>query len=200
MIHVVVALTAEARPLVTHFQLEPMPELEPLKAFRGADLTLVVSGVGKEPAAQAVDQLANSHTAERPAVWLNIGVAGHRQLDIGTVVVARTVTDAESGKVQQLEPPDDLHLTLGDVRTVAHVETRYESEALYEMEASAFCQRAALCTPPELIQVVKIVSDNLRSGSLCVSARQVQGLMEDSFPRIDRLISSLHRRARRLGR
>ena len=200
MIHVVVALTAEARPLVAHFHLEPMAELEPLKAVRGADLTLVVSGVGKDVAAQAVDQLANARSVDKPAVWLNIGVAGHRQLEIGTMAVARSVTDAESGTVFELEPPEDLHLTLADVRTVAHVETRYESEALYEMEASAFCERASMWTPPELIQVAKIVSDNRRSGSLCVSARQVQGLIEDNFPHIDRVISRMHRRARRLGR
>ncbi len=199
MIHVVAALTAEARPLVTHFQLERTPELEPVAFFRGADLTLIVSGVGKEAAATAVDQLARAVPTERPAVWLNVGVAGHRQLDIGTAVMARAVTDADSGQVYRLSPPEEVHLEVGEVRTVSHVETQYESDALFDMEAAAFCERAVVHAPTELVQVLKIVSDNRRTGTLCVSARQVQGLVEENFPRIDRLVASLHRRARRLA-
>ena len=197
MILVVTALTAEARPLVAHFQLERVPELEPLSIFRGPDLALAVSGVGKEAAAMAVDQLARVVPSGRPAAWLNLGVAGHRQLEVGTAVMAQAVTDGNSGQVFRLSPPPEVHLEVGEVRTVTHVETQYDSDSLYDMEAAAFCQRAVTYTPAELVQVLKIVSDNRRTGTLCVSARQVQGLVEQNFPRIDRLISHLHRMARR---
>ena len=199
MIYVVVAMTAEARPLVAHFQLERVTELEPLSIFRGADLALITSSVGKDAAGVAVDQLAKAFASDKPPVWLNIGVAGHRSLEVGTAVLARSVTDGDTGQVFELTPPDDLHLEIGDVRTVSHVETQFETEALYEMEAAAFCERAAEHTSGPLVQVLKIVSDNRRTGTLCVSARQVQGLVEANFPRIDRLVSSLHRRARRGG-
>ena len=101
--------------------------------------------------------LAKAIPPEEHSAWLNVGVAGHRHYDIGTVVLARQVTDAETSTVYRLSPPASLHLEMGEVRTVAHVETRYETPALYEMEAAAFCERAFDLTSSELIQVLKIV-------------------------------------------
>lgn len=199
MIYIVVALSAEARPLCAHFQLDRVEALQPLSVFRRADQALIVSGVGRERAASAVESLAKAIPDEGPAVWLNIGVAGHRQYDIGTAVLADRVTDTEGDEVCSLSPPDDLHLEIAEIRTVSHVETRFETDALYEMEAAGFCQQAAQHTSDELLQVLKIVSDNRRTGTVCVSAHQVQGLVEKSLPKVDLLISNLHRRARRLA-
>ena len=125
-------------------------------------------------------------------------MAGHCRHDIGTAVLANLVTDAETGKVFRLAPPSDLHFETAEVQTVSHVETRFESEALYEMEAAGFCERAAGVAAPELLQVLKIVSDNRRTGTVCVSAHQVQRLIERNLPKLDLLISNLHRSARRL--
>ena len=200
MIYIVVALSAEARPLCAHFRFERVEELEPLSVFRRADQALIVSGVGKERAATAVEDLVKAIPDDGPGVWLNIGVAGHRRHDIGTAVLAGQVTDDEGGKDFRLSPPDDLHMEVGDIRTVSHVETKFESEALYEMEAAGFCQHASQHTSDELVQVLKIVSDNRRTGTVCVSAHQVQGLVEKSLPKVDLLVSSLHRHARRLAK
>jgi len=199
MIYVVVALAAEARPLISHFCLAKVDELEPLCIYRRSDLVLIVGGVGKEATAASVVALAKAVPPADHSVWLNVGVAGHRKHDIGTAVLARRVIDQESGTVYELSPPADLHIENGEVRTVVHVETQYETEALYDMEAAAFCERAVDLTSSALIQVLKIVSDNRRTGTLCVSARQVQGLVEENLPEVDRLVSSLHRRARRLS-
>jgi len=199
MIYVVVALAAEARPLITHFQLTKVDELEPLSIYRQPDVALIVSGVGKEAMAASVVALAKAIPPADNTVWVNVGVAGHRNHEIGTAVLAHQVKDEETGAIHPLSPPADLNLEIGEVRTVMHVETRYESKALYEMEAAAFCERAVELTSAELIQVLKIVSDNRRSGTLCVSARQVQGLIEDNLPKVDLLVSSLHRQARRLS-
>jgi hypothetical protein len=199
MIYVAVALAAEARPLVAHFQLEKADGLQPLAVFRRSNMALIVAGVGKEAMAAAVDGLAAAAVAEDTPVWLNIGVAGHRDHEIGTAVLASRVVEEETEAVHPLSPPADLHLPLGEIRSVVHVETRFETPALYEMEAAAFCERTAALTSPELIQVLKIVSDNRASGTLCVSARQVQGLVEENLPKIDLLVSTLHRLARQRG-
>jgi adenosylhomocysteine nucleosidase len=197
MIYIVVALSAEARPLVQHLDLERAEHLEPLSVFCRSDLSLIVSGVGKELATTAVDNLATAIPAEGPSIWLNVGVAGHRRHDIGTAVLASQVVDAETGRVHRLRVPTNLRLEKGEVCTVSHVETRFESDALYDMEAAAFCERAGRLTSSELIQVLKIVSDNRRTGTVAVSAHQVQALMEKSLPKLDLLISNLHRQARR---
>jgi len=199
MIYVVVALAAEARPLITHFQLARVADLAPLSVYRRSDLALIIGGVGKEAMAASLDDLAQAIPPDGRSVWLNVGVAGHRQHPIGTAVLGSQVTDVETGEVYRLSPPEDLHLEMGEVLTVAHVETKYESESLYEMEAATFCERAAAITSTELIQVLKIVSDSRRTGTLCVSARQVQNLVEENLPGVDLLVSSLYRRARCLS-
>lgn len=198
MIYLVVALAAEARPLIHHFQLEAVDEVAAWPIYQRSDVGLIVAGVGKHSVRAAIDGLVQALPAGARSVWLNIGVAGHRNHAIGTAALARRVFDEETGAAFDLTPPAHVHLETADVRTVTHVETRYDTEAFYEMEAAAFCERAADLTSPELIQVLKVVSDNRRSGTLCVSARQVQGLIEESLPPIDRLVSGLHRLARRL--
>jgi hypothetical protein len=199
MIYVAVALDAEARPLIAHFQLEKSDALQPLSVYRRSDLALIVAGVGKDSMASSVVALAKAIPPRENSVWLNVGVAGHHSHEIGGAVLARRVVDADTGVGYTLSPPTDLHLDIGEVRTVTHVETHYASEAYYEMEAAAFCGQTADLTSPELIQVLKIVSDNRRSGTLCVSARQVQGLVEENLPRVDLVVSSLHRQARVLS-
>ena len=199
MIYVVVALAAEARPLISHFHLEPAKELEALSVYRRSDLALIVGGVGKEATDWSVGALAKAIPPDDLSVWVNVGVAGHRLHEIGTAVLARKVTDAETGVAYPMSLPEGLHLETGDVRTVSHVETKYETEDLYEMEAAAFCRRATELTSVDLVQVLKIVSDNRRSGTLCISARQVQGLIEDNLSKVDLLVSRLYRHARRLS-
>lgn len=199
MIYVSVALAAEARPLISHFQLTKMDELEPLTIHRRADLALIVGGVGREATAASVAALAMAIPAKGHSVWINVGVAGHRKHELGTAVLARQVFDEEDGSVIKLSPPRGLHFEVGDICTVSHVETKYETESLYEMEAAAFCRSVAKLTSTDLIQVLKVVSDNRRSGALCVSARQVQGLIEGSLAKIDLLVANLHRHARSLN-
>ncbi len=200
MIYVVVALPAEARPLISHFQLERVEAAVALPIHRRSDLAVIEAGVGKESVTAAVETLAEIIPSEISSVWLNLGVAGHRDHDIGTAVLARQVLDEETGAIFELTPPAEIHLPLGEVLTVSRVETEFESAALYEMEASAFCQQTLDRTSAELVQVLKIVSDNRRSGTLCVSAHQVQGLIEDNLPTVDLLVSSLHRQSRQLSR
>ena len=199
MIYVVVALAAEARPLISHFRLEKTDKLESLTLYRRSDLVMAAGGVGKDAMAVSVEALAKAIPDAEPSVWINLGVGGHRVHEIGTAILAQRVVDEDTGSVFELSPPTDVHMQMGEIRTVEHVETQYETEAVYEMEAAAFCKQTGDLTDRELIQVLKIVSDNRRTGTLCVSARQVQGLVEQNLPTIDLLVSTLHRNARQLS-
>lgn len=197
MIRMVVALPAEARPLIAHFGLERLGRADPLAIYRRSDMALIVSGAGSEAAAAAVDDLVQSIPQGTPCTWLNIGVAGHRTLDVGTPVLGREVV-AESVKALPLEPPD-LNCETAVMRTVDRIELAFEGDYVYEMEAFGFCTRAMERSEVPLIQVLKIISDNLKTGAGYVSARTVQSLVEASIPLIDRLVSVQNRRARRLA-
>lgn len=197
MIYIVVALSAEARPVVTHFGLARSREVESLEIYLRPGLSLIVSGVGRVAAAAAVDALARAVPAEDHAAWLNLGVAGHRDHAIGTAVLATAIVDDVTGEKWRVATPRGLHFESAPVRTVDQVELEFDSESLYDMEAAGFYPRAIRLTAPDLVQVLKIVSDNRETGTLCVSAHQVQSLLEQNLAGIDRLVSHLHRQARK---
>ena len=200
MIHLVVALQAEAGPLIAHYGLERVPDTASFPVYSGSDVHLVVSGVGKEAAAGATSYLHHHVGEPRIGLWLNVGIAGHRSHPVGHAVLADRVLDQSSGRAWEPTPPVDSPCESGTVCTVDDVEARFADAALYDMEAAGFYATAVHLAPPELVQVLKIVSDNRRTGTLCVSARQVQNLVEENLSRIDHLVSSLHRRARHLSR
>ncbi len=84
MINLVVALPAEARPLIEFFRLKEKTTIGTFRMYRQEDMSLVISGPGKIAAAAATALLAGSNTTGKQAAWLNIGIAGHATYAIGT--------------------------------------------------------------------------------------------------------------------
>ena len=83
MTRFVVALRAEARPLIDRYRLEPADD-GAFRCFHGSGRSLVISGVGKVAAAAATACLH-----EKPLdVWVNVGIAGHRDRAPGELVRA----------------------------------------------------------------------------------------------------------------
>ncbi len=195
MIRMVVALPAEARPIVSHFGLDRFSQLDPLAIYHRPDMALIVSGPGSESAAAAVRDLSQSLDTEVQCAWLNVGVAGHRSFPVGTPILAASVIADADGQSLRLDPPD-LSCETGVIRTVDRIESGFEDDSVYEMEAFGFCSEALKSSDPKLVQVLKIVSDNLETGTGYVSARSVQSLMESCLTLIDRLVYSQNRRSR----
>ena len=195
MIRIVVALPAEARPLVSHFGLERVSRFDPLAIYQRPDLALIVSGPGSESAARAVEDLRCNLPVANRCAWLNLGVAGHRNMEIGTPCLASSVTRRPEDPAIALDPPD-LSCQIGTVRTVDRVELEFTDESIYEMEAYGFCSALKPETDRALVQVLKIVSDNRETGAGAVSARAVQSLIESCLPLIDRLVYQQNRRSR----
>ncbi|MFQ5792846.1 MAG: hypothetical protein ACE5JI_20450, partial [Acidobacteriota bacterium] len=141
MIRIVVALQAEARPLVSHYRLKAVAGAFPL--YQSEGLWLVVSGVGKTRAAAAT---ANLHAAagEGPGcAWINVGIAGHRERPVGEAILADKIVDGASGRrwypprLPGVPPPS------ASVLTVDHVEERFTGDWVYEMEAAGICAAAS---------------------------------------------------------
>ncbi len=158
MIHFVVALASEADALVRRYRMEPCEGA--FRWFRSDDAALVISGVGKLAAAAATSYL-HAKTGEEPfGVWLNFGTAGHRDRPRGDTLLAHTVTDAASRSrfhPTRLDGPD---LEAVEVRTVDRPEIDFDSDAAYDMEAYGFIATALRFSTSELVQSIKVVSDN----------------------------------------
>ena len=83
MIHFVVALPAEGKPLIDRYGLRRRTLRSDYPIYEGNDITLIVSGIGKVAAAAATACLHASTNDHRPGVWLNVGIAGHSQRPVG---------------------------------------------------------------------------------------------------------------------
>lgn len=191
-LRLVVALEAEARPFKVHFNLARDPEDRgEFKIYRQGEVALVVSGPGKVAAAAATAYLHLAAGAEVDAVWLNVGIAGHGEREVGESVVAHKVSDRARGESWYppwvFEPPCESV----EVVTVDGVERAYGGDACYEMEASGFLSTAQRFASAELVHCLKIISDGPTTSPESLTAKRVSQLVEGSLPIFKKLLGPL---------
>jgi hypothetical protein len=189
VIHFVVALAAEARPIAQHYGLKARAPRGLFPVFQNEDVLLVITGVGKVASAAATAYL-HAIGGEAPnRAWLNVGVAGHGNHCLGTGRLANCITDGATRR--SWYPPQVLDLATPSERviTVDKPEAGYAESALYDMEAAGFYPTACACSTAELAQAYKVVSDNRSPES--VSAKIVEALVGDRLPEVDAIVARL---------
>lgn len=95
-------------------------------------------------------------------VFLNVGIAGHGSLTIGSNFLVSKVCDDNTGKCFYPHPIVKKHreIPFSDLLTVAKPSDRYQPDLGYDMEASAFFETGRRFLNAEAVQSIKIVSDN----------------------------------------
>ena len=163
MIAFVTALASEARPLIEHYRMEPLEGA--FRLFGSKGYRLVISGIGKVAAAAATSYL-HAREGEAPyGVFLNVGIAGHRSRAPGEILQTHTVRDAATNAVYYPTLLGFKELESAAVTTVDTAELEFSADTLYDMEASAFYATALRFSTSELVQCLKIVSDNRETGT-----------------------------------
>ena len=174
-IYWVVALRPEAEPIIQRFKMKLFANHHGKSGFpiwesqnaSESDVThrLVLCGIGKINAAAAVSWLqAVTNAKDCGAVaWINFGIAGHRQRAIGEVIRANKVTDVATGK--SWYPPAawkrKVDLKAAPLQTVDAPTSNYSDEdCLIDMESSGVFAVASRFSSLELIQSIKVISDN----------------------------------------
>jgi len=201
LIRLVVALPAEARPIARHWRLEAVGS-GPLPRFEGDGMELVVSGIGATAAAVAVGYLAGRGEGQdesgrwqgshREAVgWLNVGIGGHRDHSLGSVRLASKVIERDSGRSWYPPLVFEGPCPGSVICTVSQVERELADDAIYEMEAAGFYPAATRFATAELVQVLKVVSDNLQRPPERLTASRVSELVEGALPVVESLIEEL---------
>ena len=190
MINFVVALPSEAKPLISHYRLTLQPHGRGFPLYVGTHLRLVVTGMGKVQVAAGTAFLAGIN-ASHSGPWLNIGIAGHRSLPVGTATYASKITDQASGR--SWYPPQIVNMP----GTAAHVVTSdrpvldYPESVVCEMEAAAFYATATRFVSGELVQCCKIISDNARTDIADITPDSTAELIGDHREDIDRAVQAL---------
>jgi len=159
MLRFVVALPAEARPLVDRFGMALASE-SPFPVYRGPEAWLAVSGHGKAAAAAATAYLHLASVGALGRAWLNVGLGGHGQRTLGEGVVAHKISDAASGASWYPQIVIDSPSPTVPVLTVERVEEEYSPPWIYESEAAGFFPTACRFSVAELVHCYKVVSDN----------------------------------------
>ena len=184
MLNLIAATQAEADPVISALKLKKITA--PLNCYQNKDTHLVIAGIGKCCTATACGWLAEKTAPSsgrtgtgKSAAWLNFGIAGRGSTDTGTLMMAHEVTDAATGRVwyphRIFQSMPSSSLTTVD-RPLAH----YPPGQLLDMEASAFVESARHFSHAELVQSVKVVSDNEKQPYTNINAKLANQLITDN--------------------
>ena len=192
MINIITALPAEAKPLIAHFKLKRLNEVRAYPLYSGGNIQLLVCGIGKIAAATATGYLqALRQSPQTPATWLNFGVAGHRDREVGESVLAHRILEASSGNSYYPTLLFESPCPTDEVLTVEEAQLDYPQAHAYDMEAAGFYQAALRFSTSELIHCLKVICDNPQHPATLVSAEQVQTLMGRNIHVVEALVSQL---------
>lgn len=190
-VNLVVALPAEAKPVIRHFGLQRWQPDGDFPVYRNGPLCLVLSGVGKAASAAAVAFLNARRSEAGRSIWLNLGIAGHGRQAVGEALLASRITDGEThqswGVCITFEPPCDTTCLLSLDRPHDH----YPSNCATDMESTGFVSAALRHSPPQLVHCLKIVSDNPASPAQNINARLVSDLIANRLTIVSLLIERL---------
>jgi len=185
------ALPCEAAPLIAHFKLKKDTSIWPFAVYGNNDICLTVSGLGKSAMAAAVAYSQARLAVTEPPVLVNVGIAGHNDYALGSVWLIDKITDADSQK--RFFPPLVFNppCATASIKTASTPQPNYLHEELCDMEASAFYETAVRFTTGELVQCVKVISDNTLSPVVNIQPKQVSAWITEQLPVIEKLLEIL---------
>ena len=169
----VVALAAEARVLLNSYRFTRIQDHPfPLYHSKKDSMHLVISGIGKVRSAAATAWLGSQ--APPYSIWINLGIAGHKDASLGKGYWVHKIRDGESHYYP-------LVLAYWESSSiVCHDQVQQQPSGLVDMESSGFYPTAVLFTYRELVQLYKIVSDNEEESPQKHSAESIEQLFAPS--------------------
>ena len=197
MINLVVALKAEARPLIRHYKLHNRHADSALPVYLGTDMALIVSGPGKTAAASATAWLQGLTQGNQRNAWLNIGIAGHATYAIGDGRIANCITEHATNRSWYPPQVHNLDIATGRLLTVDSPENDYSVDTLYDMEAAGFYPAACRFSSSELVQCFKVVSDNRQHANTKITAKHCEQLVASQLKTINSLVEALGKMQKR---
>lgn len=176
------ALHAEAKSLISELSLKRRHDISEFSCFENEDIFLIESGIGRVAAATAVGwchaTMSAANSNHSPLAWLNVGIAGHASAELGSLYIANKITDDATGKNFYPSQLDKLDIARTALKSFDQPSTDYKDDFLVDMEASAFFSAANRFSSIELIQCMKIVSDNAAHPAERMTEKQVEQLLQ----------------------
>ena len=192
-LNIVTAHSLEAHPLVGCFglrQVQASPAIYISKT--GTDgLRLIVAGEGQQCARDAVNYLAGLNEPKAVQAWLNVGIAGHQSRTPGHCMLASKIVNRSSGEAVYPALILRTQQHYGELHTVDEPELDYPDNVAYDMEAYAFFSAASAISSIELIQCLKIISDNRDYGVDALTTTRIRLLIASCLSEIRAVVAGL---------
>jgi hypothetical protein len=186
-INLVIALPAEAKPLIRLLKLQRDQVNMALPVYRQDHFQLVISGPGREAATQGVRYL-HSIQPNAEVKWFNIGICGHGSLELGTLILIDCIVDQQTGRRWSLTTtPESIHPS-GILTCVDIPQTDYAPEMAYDMESSGFIDAVSSLNQVEFARIIKIVSDNPQHNSRKINGKLIRTLFEQQLESVNAMI------------
>lgn len=181
LVNIVTALTCEARPLIDALKLKRLHKISAFSIYSNDEFFLIISGVGKVNAAASTAFL--HAIAEQPthAFYLNLGIAGSDNHQLGELIAPHKIVDRQSQQVWY--PNVNLHKfkTTANLMTVDQPAIDYQPNTLIDMEASGFFPTAAKLVGHDQVHLLKVISDNHENPIANINAHKVTQLIENKL-------------------
>ena len=132
----VCAMHCEAKPLIDYYRLKKSHQANAFDIYYGEDMACVVSGIGKVASATASAWIAALHAHEAALGWINLGVAGAAEHDIGQLFLLDKIVDSDSGQSYYPVPVATSALRGGTCLTLNRPDQDYREDMLFDMEAN----------------------------------------------------------------
>lgn len=189
MINIIVALPAEAKALIDTLKLKRVHSVKFLTLYENPPYRLVVSGTGKTAAAASVGFLQGLDNTQQ--AWLNIGIAGDADLQVGTAVLIYKICDHETQSCWYPQVLFQHEMQAGMLTSINRASDDYIKDNLIDMEASAIAEIVARVSCMELFQCIKIISDNRQNHYSTVDKQLVYELIAQNLAHIQHVMQEL---------
>ena len=154
------ALHCEAKPLIDHYQLQKSNRHRGFDLYQRPDISCIVSGVGALRMAAATAWTAAIVGKDETRCWINLGIAGHRELEVGSLVLANHISMAEQSRNYSLTVDKPTILRSYPLESYLQQQSGYPQHAMVDMEGYAFIHTASGFTDIQWCQSLKVISDN----------------------------------------
>jgi hypothetical protein len=186
-VNLVIALPAEAKPLIDELDLQRDQGHMRMPVYVGRGIRLVITGPGIKASAQGVHYLRTIQ-ASGNSRWINLGICGHGTLEVGAPLMIDRIIDMRSAEEWSLPRSRFAGYRSGPLTCVTRVQSDYLPDMAYDMESSGFIQAVADVADVTCARVFKIVSDNPHSDSRRISGKFVRTLFRQQLGSIRSLL------------
>ena len=192
---VVTALMAEAVPLVDFYRMDKLIKNADYHHYRverdpgQLQLDLLVCGLGADRAQRAILAYLKQPGLARQSCWLNLGIAGARDHEIGELVWAHHV-----GGRPVAVPTGVEKTSTAEVVSLAEPGLAYRAGVLFDMEAETCLQTLSenlYQFSPEQLFCAKVISDNPARGLQQISKQWVTKIIRKQIESLDRHIHNI---------